>query len=55
MAVQKNCRHYRSRSLPSGDRIQKCRVGSNEEMPFACPEFCLFFEKRNISDAGWNR
>jgi hypothetical protein len=26
-----------------------------EEMPFGCPEHCLFFEPRSITDAGWQR
>ncbi len=34
---------------------QRCRLGAAEEMPFACPEHCLFFEPRPITDAGWHR
>jgi hypothetical protein len=26
-----------------------------EAMPFACPEHCIFFESRSITDAGWQR
>jgi hypothetical protein len=26
-----------------------------QTMPFACPEDCLFFEPRPLSDAGWHR
>jgi hypothetical protein len=26
-----------------------------EATPFACPEHCLFFESRSITDAGWRR
>jgi hypothetical protein len=33
--------------------VQRCRLGAGEEAPFACPEGCLFFEARSISDAGW--
>ncbi len=28
-------------------------MGANEQLPFACPEGCLFYEPRNVSDAGW--
>jgi hypothetical protein len=35
--------------------LQRCRLGAAEEMPFACPEHCLFFEPRSITDAGWQR
>lgn len=53
--VQEDCRHYSSRSTAAGDVLQRCRLGANEEMPFACPEGCLFYEPRKISDAGWLR
>lgn len=35
--------------------MQRCRLGVNEEVPFACPEDCLFFEPRSITDTGWSR
>ncbi|MGI9032986.1 MAG: hypothetical protein ACR2HY_04765 [Acidimicrobiales bacterium] len=50
-----DCRHYTSRSLPTGDRIDKCRLDVAMSMPFACPDDCLFFEPRPISDTGWQR
>jgi hypothetical protein len=37
------------------DMIQRCRVAANVDMPFACPDDCLFFEARSITDAGWRR
>ncbi len=55
MAVREDCRHYSTRSAPTGDVLQRCRLGANEEMPFACPEDCLFFEPRTITDTGWSR
>ena len=54
-SVQEDCRHYSSRSTAAGDVLQRCRLSVNEDMPFACPEGCLFFEARKISDAGWLR
>jgi hypothetical protein len=54
MGVRPDCRHYSSRSM--GDELlQRCRIGANEDTPFACPEGCLFFEPRQISSAGWQR
>ncbi|MDH3754828.1 MAG: hypothetical protein OEU32_13220 [Acidimicrobiia bacterium] len=53
MAVREDCRHYSSRSTPTGDKSQRCRIDANEPTPFACPEGCLFFEPRPISDSGW--
>jgi hypothetical protein len=55
MGVQANCRHYSSRSTPAGDVLERCRIGVNQEMPFACPDDCVFFEPRKISDTGWLR
>ena len=55
VGVREDCRHYSTRSTPAGDVLQRCRLGANEEMPFACPEHCLFFEPRSITDAGWQR
>lgn len=54
MAVRRDCRHYSTREV-GGDAVQRCRLGANEEMPFACPEHCLFFEPRSITDAGWTQ
>lgn len=55
MAVREDCRHYSTRTMPSGDVVQRCRVEMAEIAPFACPDHCLFFESRSIADAGWKR
>lgn len=55
MAIRDDCRHYSSRTVASGDVVQRCRVDAADLAPFACPEGCLFFEPRSITDAGWSR
>lgn len=55
MAVRKDCRHYSTRTVASGETVQRCRLGANTDAPFACPEDCLFFEPRSLSNAGWER
>ncbi len=55
MSVRVDCRHYSSRTVGTGELVQRCKVGAAETMPFACPEDCLFFEPRSITDAGWDR
>jgi hypothetical protein len=55
MAVREDCRHYVRRSTSGGDRIEQCKLGANELNPFACPEGCLFFEKRVVADQGWTQ
>lgn len=54
MPVRTDCRHYAERTTASGvERIQRCRLDVADLDPFACPEGCIFFEARTISDAGW--
>ena len=55
MAVREDCRHYSTRTTPTGEVVQRCRVDMAEAAPFACPDGCLFFESRSITDAGWQR
>ena len=55
MGVYEDCRHYSTRTTGGGDVVQRCRVDANEKAPFACPEGCLFFESRSITDTGWAR
>jgi hypothetical protein len=55
VGVREDCRHYLHRSTSSGEALQRCRVSANAEDPFACPEGCLFFERRAVSGAGWTQ
>jgi hypothetical protein len=54
MSVRQDCRHYSTRTV-GADLVQRCRVEAAEQAPFACPEFCLFFESRSITDVSWQR
>jgi hypothetical protein len=55
MGARTDCRHYSTRTVGAGDLVQRCRLGTAELTPFSCPEDCLFFEPRSITDAGWRR
>ena len=55
MAVRKDCRHYSTRTIPTGEVVQRCRMEMAEAAPFGCPDDCIFFEARAITDAGWQR
>jgi len=51
--VNEDCRHYVMQTIAGGDRIERCKIGANQELPFACPPGCLFYEPRRVSSAGW--
>ncbi len=53
-SIRDDCRHYIGRSTAGGEHIDRCRLDANHEDPFRCPEGCLFFEARRVSDAGWH-
>jgi hypothetical protein len=55
VSVRQDCRHYSTRTTTSAEIVQRCRVDMAEIAPFACPEHCIFFEPRSITDAGWQR
>jgi hypothetical protein len=51
--VNEDCRYYVMQSTRSGDKLERCKVDANEQLPFACPEGCVFYQRRSISSAGW--
>ncbi|MGH9306621.1 MAG: hypothetical protein ACRD0I_07030 [Acidimicrobiales bacterium] len=51
--VNEDCRHYVMQTIPGGDKLERCRVGANGNIPFSCPTGCLFYEPRKVSQAGW--
>jgi hypothetical protein len=55
VGVRADCRHYSERTVAPGEVVQRCRLGANEQMPFACPDGCVFFEPRRITATGWLR
>lgn len=48
-----DCKHYDSRTYPSGEIVRKCRLDLAPEAPWRCPDDCPAFTKRRM-DAGWN-
>jgi len=40
-------------TVRSGERVEQCRLGVGEKVPFGCPSDCLFHEPRSTSAAGW--
>ncbi|MGD0742955.1 MAG: hypothetical protein ABSA31_06675 [Acidimicrobiales bacterium] len=54
MAVREDCRHYVMQTVRGSERTEVCKLGVNDQFPFACPDGCVFFEKRTTSSAGWS-
>jgi hypothetical protein len=54
VAVNQDCRHYVMQTVRGGDKLERCRVDANCSLPFACPEGCVFYERRKVSSAGWH-
>jgi hypothetical protein len=54
MSVKPDCRHYIMQTTARGDKLERCRVDANENIPFACPDGCVFYEPRKVSSAGWH-
>jgi hypothetical protein len=50
--MRTDCRHYDSRTYPSGEVVRKCRLDLAPEAPWRCPDDCVGFEQRRM-DAGW--
>jgi len=53
MAVHEDCRHYVMQTTARGEKLERCKLGANEPLPFTCPEGCVFYEPRSVSSAGW--
>jgi hypothetical protein len=53
VSVNEDCRHYVMKTTHHEEKLERCTVGANEPIPFACPEGCLFYEPRKVSGAGW--
>lgn len=51
--MRTDCKHYESRTYPSGDVVRKCRIDLAPEAPWNCPDECPGYERRTI-DVGWH-
>jgi hypothetical protein len=52
MPMRTDCRHYESRTYPSGEVVRKCRLDLAPEAPWRCPDDCPRYERRRF-DVGW--
>ena len=54
VAMREDCKHYQSRTYPSGEVARFCRIDLAPEAPWRCPEDCPGYEKR-LGNTGFER
>ncbi len=52
MAMRQHCKHFQSRTYPSGDTVRKCALDLAPEAPWRCPDDCPAFAPR-LADVNW--
>ena len=52
MPMREECKHYQSRTYPSGEVARICELDLAPEAPWRCPDNCEQYERR-LADAGW--
>ena len=52
MAMRQDCKHFQSRSYPSGDTMRKCALDLAPEAPWNCPSDCPKYDRR-MADVNW--
>jgi len=50
--MRQDCKHFQSRTYPSGDTMRKCVLDLAPEAPWNCPPDCQSFERR-LADVNW--
>ena len=52
MPMRQDCKHFESRTYPSGDAVRKCDLDLAPEAPWRCPDDCPAFQPR-MADVNW--
>lgn len=52
MPMRQECKHFESRSYPTGDTVRKCDLDLAPEAPWRCPPDCPRYERRLV-DVDW--
>jgi hypothetical protein len=51
--MRSDCKHYQTRTYPSGDTMRKCGLDLAPKAPWECPADCSSYERR-LADVAWN-
>ena len=54
MPMRSDCKHFETRSYPTGDTVRKCNLDLAPEAPWRCPDACAGFAPR-LADVSWQR
>jgi hypothetical protein len=52
MPMRQDCKHFQSRTYPSGDTMRKCALDLAPEAPWRCPDDCQAYQRR-LADVNW--
>lgn len=52
MPMRQECKHFESRTYPTGDTVRKCHLDLAPEAPWRCPDDCPRYERRLV-DVDW--
>lgn len=52
MAMREECKHFQSRTYPSGEVARFCVLDLAPEAPWRCPSDCARYERR-LADVAW--
>ena len=52
MPMREDCKHFQSRTYPSGEVARFCVLDLAPEAPWRCPDDCPGYERR-LADATW--
>jgi hypothetical protein len=52
MPMRQDCKHFQSRTYPTGDTMRKCSLDLAPQAPWECPADCPAFERR-LADVNW--
>jgi len=50
--MRQDCKHYQSRTYPSGETVRKCNLDLAPEAPWRCPDDCAQYAPR-LADVDW--
>jgi hypothetical protein len=52
MPMRQDCKHFQSRTYPTGDTMRKCALDLAPQAPWQCPADCASYERR-LADVNW--